>query len=191
MVSNEWAIVPDDYMKNTQENWSLFCDGDNAALGVLYDELITPLQYTAYHYTRDWKQAEDIAGDVFLMLVESALDQRKSWSSKNDCLAFLKVVIQYKSIDWVRKQSNHHRIHQKIDWPILVHPQLSDDQLKNYAFSLLNEKEQQLLQLMIEGKSVSDISQENQVSEKTLRNNISIIRLKLNRIKFFVPFLFH
>ncbi|MEY4330724.1 MAG: hypothetical protein RL609_1472 [Bacteroidota bacterium] len=189
-MSFERRFFPEDKMKTIQENWKRYCAGDNSALGGLYDEMIAPLQYTAYHYTKDWKQAEDMAGDLFLMLVESSIEQRSNWVTKNDCLSFLKVVIQYKSIDWVRKQANHHRIHQLIDWPVLENPQLSDEQLKSYALSLLNEKEKQLLTAVISGISMQELSVQNDVSEKTIRNNLSLIRLKLNRIKNLIPFLF-
>jgi DNA-directed RNA polymerase specialized sigma24 family protein len=150
--------------------------------------LLIPLQLEVYYYTRDTCVAEDVVGDIFLMLLEADPDQREVWKSKEDAMAFLKVVAKFKSIDWLRKQSNHHRIHSLIDWPVLENPQLSDEQLKTYAMSLLKAKERSLLTQIIEGKSVKEFSQENKISEKTVRNNLSLIRLKLSKLKILIHF---
>lgn len=177
-------------MKNAQESWMLYCSGENAALRVLFDELILPLQYSSYYFTKDWQQSQDIVGDVFLMLMEADDKQRRIWQTKNDCFSFLKVVTKYKSIDWVRQQANQQRLHQLMDWPMAEKAKISSDDLKEYALSMLNPKEQKFLNDMIDGKTVEEISQESAVSEKTVRNNLSLIRLKLNRIRNLIPFLF-
>jgi RNA polymerase sigma factor (sigma-70 family) len=170
-------------MSKLQSHWLAYCDGNNLALNDLFDSLIVPLQFEAYYYTKDWQQAEDIAGDIFLLLLEAQVEQRKIWKSKNDCLAFLKVVIKYKSIDWVRMQANHKRIQQLIDWPWKSEESLTDESLKNYALGLLNEKEKTLFLSMIEGYTPEEIAFEMRISEKTVRNNFSLIRLKLSRLR--------
>ena len=172
------------------DHWDSYCRGDNKSLSHLYDTLLVPLQLEVYYYTRDTKVAEDIVGDIFLMLAEAETSQREIWKHKEDAIAFLHVVAKYKSIDWVRKQSNRKRIHNLIDWPVLENPQLSDEQLKTYALSKLNVKEQILLTQMIEGKTIKEFSQENEVSEKTVRNNLSLIRLKLSRLRTLFFFIF-
>lgn len=170
-------------MKGAQESWAMFCAGDNLALRSLFDELLLPLQYESYYYTKDWNQSMDIIGDLFLMLLESNLEKRQSWRCKDDCASFLKVVVKYKSIDWVRMHSNHQRLHQLIEWPILEREKISADDLKEYALSLLNPKEQVFLNELINGKTVEELASENDVSEKTIRNNLSVIRLKLSKLR--------
>lgn len=177
-------------MKSSKESWLLFCAGDNLALNALFDELMLPLQYESYYYTKDWNQSMDIIGDLFLMLLESNLEKRQSWRSKDDCASFLKVVVKYKSIDWVRKHSNHQRLHQLIDWPILESEKISADDLKEYALSLLNSKEKVFLNELINGKSIEEMASENDVSEKTIRNNISVIRLKLSKLRNLIMIIF-
>ncbi len=170
-------------MKGAQESWAMFCAGDNLALRSLFDELLLPLQYESYYYTKDWNQSMDIIGDLFLMLLESNLEKRQSWRTKNDCISFLKVVVKYKSIDWVRMHANHQRLHQIIDWPVFEQEKISAEDLKDYALSLLNPKEQKFLREIISGITVEELAAEADVSEKTIRNNLSIIRLKLSKLR--------
>jgi RNA polymerase sigma factor (sigma-70 family) len=170
-------------MKGAQESWAMFCAGDNLALKSLFDELMLPLQYESYYYTKDWNQSMDIIGDLFLMLLESNLEKRQSWRTKNDCISFLKVVVKYKSIDWVRMHANHQRLHQIIDWPVFEQEKISAEDLKDYALSLLNPKEQKFLREIISGITVEELAAEADVSEKTIRNNLSIIRLKLSKLR--------
>lgn len=178
-------------MNSVQESWKRFCDGEDSAISDVFDDLVLSLQYESYYYTKSWEQSKDIVGDIFLMLLDSTAEQRSMWRTKRDCAAFLKVVVKFKSIDYVRKMSNYSRLHKLIDWPVLEREKLSDEDLRHYAFSLLNEREQKFLQEILSGVTIPEMAREKLISEKTLRNSLSIIRLKLNRIRMLLIIIFH
>jgi RNA polymerase sigma factor (sigma-70 family) len=172
-------------MKNEQYHWSKFLKGDNQALGELYSELFEPLVFISIFYVKNNEAARDIVSDLFVQLITTSLEERKrKWVSVNSCKAYLTIAVKNKSIDFVRKVKNQTAISEQIPLNLTENSaDFSDDILE-----VLSSTEQEIFQLHLDGFKNEEIAQIQKLTEKTVRNKLSISRKKMEKV--FKSFLF-
>jgi RNA polymerase sigma-70 factor (ECF subfamily) len=172
-------------MKNEQYHWSKFLKGDNQALGELYSELFEPLVFISIFYVKNNEAARDIVSDLFVQLITTSLEERKrKWVSVNSCKAYLTIAVKNKSIDFMRKVKNQAAISEQIPLNLTENSaDFSDDILE-----VLSSAEQEIFQLHLDGFKNEEIAQKQKLTEKTVRNKLSISRKKMEKV--FKSFLF-
>lgn len=127
----------------------------------LYEAYYTRFYAKALSIVQEPEAAQDIVHDAFLELLESEI----SFNSKEHCKAFLLKCISFRAIDFLRKK-------QRLIYPEVlpavednssfesVHQALYQPLLEQLAVKVqLNEKEVQLLTLMLDGYKSSQIAE--------------------------------
>jgi RNA polymerase sigma factor (sigma-70 family) len=172
-------------MKNEQYHWSKFLKGDNQALGDLYAELFEPLVFISIFYVKNNEAARDIVSDLFVQLITTSSDDRiAKWETVHSCKAYLTIAVKNKSIDFVRKVKNQAAVSEQIPLNLIENSaDFSDDILE-----VLSSTEQEIFQLHLDGFKNEEIAQIQKLTEKTVRNKLSISRKKMEKV--FKSFLF-
>jgi RNA polymerase sigma-70 factor (ECF subfamily) len=169
-------------MKNDiSSHWKNFLEGNNSALGSLYEELFEPLVFRAISYTGDPEIARDIVAQLFSELILSPKSVRiERWEKVKDPHAFLLVIVRNKCLDHLRVTTNRQRIHKvyALEQDVVV----TEDQEKQLYLKLerclasLSDEEQKLLDLHLNGYRNAHIANELNLKEKTVRNRLSLTR---------------
>lgn len=161
---------------NSNNYWTDFLQGDDYALGKLYHELFEPLVFVAYHRTKKMEVARDIVSELFVSILSTKNEVRKSkWENIESIHAYLTSAVKNKSIDYLRSEQVHAKILN----------QISDDLISSEEINLqeglrfLPNKETELFQLHLNGYSNTEIAEQKMVSEKTVRNKLSMTRRKM------------
>jgi DNA-directed RNA polymerase specialized sigma24 family protein len=106
-------------------NITLFCRGDNAAIGAIYKQWTLKLYVIAYGYLKSQEEAEDVVADCFekLLLMRFEKRQQKFIEERIDLKAFLIVVVKNKSLDVLKTKNNRNQILDKVKYfmPVLAH----------------------------------------------------------------------
>ena len=165
--------------------WSSYIQGDNNALSKLYLLVFEPLLLKAFYLTKDHEEAKDIVADLFSYFMELSIEKRaKKWKDIRDVEAFLYGCVKKKSLAFLRKKQvrakliNHvHFMYERVDESKVSLTQFVDDSIKS-----LSKNEQNLFRLHFNGYSNHEIADLMNLSEKTVRNKLSISRLKLSKI---------
>ena len=167
--------------------WKRFMAGDNHALGELYSILFEPLVFSSYFYVRNHEIARDIVSELFVsVLIVPVEDRHTKWGSVKEIKGYLSVAIRNKSIDYFRANTNHAAIAKDV---------LSTEPSEMHVFPLeelekLPTAELELFQLHLAGYKNEEIAQNIGISEKTVRNKLSLIRKKLAKnIRFILSIL--
>ena len=165
--------------------WSNYVEGDDQALSVLYIQVFEPLLLKAFYLTKDHEEAKDIVADLFSYFMELSIDKRaKKWKDIRDVEAFLYGCVRKKSLAFLRKKyirakliHHVHIMYDRVDESKESITQFVDDSMKS-----LNQNDKQLFRLHFEGYSNHEIAELMNLSEKTVRNKLSLTRLKLSQI---------
>ena len=163
-------------MKLEKKLWDRFVQGDDAALGSLYSELFEPLVFVSFYLVKDNDVARDIVGDLFVTLLAEEVKNRKlKWLNVKAVKTYLAAAVRNKSIDYLRKYKPQETNTTRIETEITL------EENPFYAESLnrLNEDEKALFQLHLDGFKNDEIAQNYQVTEKTVRNKLSLKRKKM------------
>lgn len=161
-------------MKSEKKLWDRFVQGDDVALGKLYSELFEPLVFVSFYLVKDNDVARDIVGDLFVTLL--AEENRKSkWLNVNAVKTYLAAAVRNKSIDYLRKYKPQEKNTTRIDTEIT----LEENPFYAESLNLLNKDEKALFQLHLDGFKNEEIAENYQVSEKTVRNKLSLSRKKM------------
>jgi RNA polymerase sigma factor (sigma-70 family) len=163
-------------MNELQLLWEQFLEGDNSALGELYEHLFEPLVFLSYYFVKNNECARDIVSEIFVQLMYASLEDRKrKWHSIEDIHSYLNKMIRNKSIDYLRQTQNRSRILSKIN--------ITDEQLNdifpNEALNVLSEQDRELVGLHLQGFDNHELASQFNLSEKTVRNKLSLSRKKL------------
>ncbi len=168
-------------MENTLVNWNFFLRGDNSALGSLYDEIFEPLVFCSIRYVNDPEVARDIVSQLFTELITTPPFSRfERWKKIRDPKAFLAVIVRNKSLDHLRVNSNRLRILE--NYPSEHDLSEQDDLEKQLSakleecISALKDVERKILELHLNGCRNGDIATELNITEKTVRNRLSLTR---------------
>lgn len=163
-------------MKSEKKLWDRFVQGDDAALGKLYSELFEPLVFVSFYLVKDNDVARDIVGDLFVTLLAEEVKNRKlKWLNVNAVKTYLAAAVRNKSIDYLRKYKPQETNTTRIDTEIT----LEENPFYAESLTLLNEDEKALFQLHLDGFKNDEIAQNYQVTEKTVRNKLSLSRKKM------------
>jgi RNA polymerase sigma-70 factor (ECF subfamily) len=166
-------------MKKEQQHWGKFLKGDNEALGELYSELFEPLVFISIFYVKNNEAARDIVSELFVELITTSLNERKrKWASVNSCKAYLTMAVKNKSIDYLRKLKNQAAISEHIPVNLTVTLTESEEEI----LSILSPKEHEIFQLHLDGFKNEEIAQKQNLTEKTVRNKLSISRKKMEKV---------
>lgn len=163
-------------MENKSKLWNQFIQGDSRSLGELYEHLFEPLVFVSFYIVKNNDHARDIVGELFVQLLSTSIDERKKkWSSIDDIHLYLNKIIHNKSIDHLRKTQNRLRIVNEI-------PSSNVQQMNPFQEEVLNElaeQEKVILTLHMDGYNNHEIAEQFNLSEKTIRNKLSIRRKTL------------
>jgi len=163
-------------MLQNQKYWTLFLLGDDRALGELYHDLFEPLVLIAYNRVKNMEVARDIVSELFVSLLATSTEVRKTkWENVESIQAYLKTSVKNKSVDFIRSERTH----------LDILEQLPTKQLMENNIDVLDGlhelplKETELFQLHLDGYSNVEIAEKNMISEKTVRNKLSMTRRKM------------
>lgn len=163
-------------MKQDQLLWNQFIKGDNKALGELYVELFEPLVFISFYLVKDNDVARDIIGDLFVSILSVDIaDRQMKWEQVNTVKSYLSTAVKNRSIDYLRKNklqsalTDAHEVELKVE----VNP--------FYAESLqrLTKEEGEFFQLHLDGYKNEELAKQYDLSEKTVRNKLSLTRKKM------------
>jgi RNA polymerase sigma-70 factor (ECF subfamily) len=163
-------------MKSSNYYWELYLSGNNEALGFLYQELFQSLVFVSIYQVKNNEIARDIVSDLFVSLLAIPIDERKEkWASIEVIKAYLSVAVKNRSIDYLRTHKNQLKI--------ISHLPLADFESNelfiNEILELLSPEDTRLFQLHLNGYKNEEIGQKLTLSEKTVRNKLSLTRKKL------------
>ena len=174
---------------NYTESLTLFCQGDNKALALLYNQWVPEFYLIAYRYTQNEQEAEDVVADCFEKLIKMSVVQRtqKFIEEAVQLKALLLVMVKNKSLDVVKVRQNRKRIVDGIKhlFPTIGYStsrQTLTDENFAVLLSCLPEKESLILGLHIEGYSLTEISVKVGVAEKTVSNILALARNKVREL---------
>jgi RNA polymerase sigma-70 factor (ECF subfamily) len=163
-------------MKTEQSLWNRFVQGENDALGELYSEFFEPLVFVSFYLVKDNNVARDIVGDLFVFLLSVEVKERKTkWLEVNSVKTYLSVAVRNKSIDYLRKTKLHLSKTEVLDGSITI----EDNPFFAESLMLLREEEKEMFQLHLDGYKNEEIAEKQQLTEKTVRNKLSLTRKKM------------
>ena len=163
-------------MKTEQSLWNRFVQGENDALGELYSALFEPLVFVSFYLVKDNDAARDIVGDLFVFLLSVEVKERKTkWLEVNSVKTYLSVAVRNKSIDYLRKKKLHLSKNEVLDESITI----EDNPFFAESLMLLKEEEKEVFQLHLDGYKNEEIAKKQQLTEKTVRNKLSLTRKKM------------
>ncbi len=165
-------------MNDTTQYWQSYLKGDNDALAKLYVELFEPLVLKAIFYTKKPEIARDIVSSLFVSLLELDKEVRQSsWNKIENHQALLLAIVRNKCLDFLKITQNRERINNEI----LVETSSNVEKIDMIAhlttcIQELKPDEKQLMELHLKGYSNHEISLKLNLSEKTVRNKLSLTR---------------
>ena len=163
-----------------------YVKGNNAALSYFYRQWRAELFLVAYHYLRNNQDAEDAIGDCFEKLMEMSIDYRheKFINQQVDLKAFILVMLRNKCLDHIKSKNNRRRIQNNIAHHFSNSSSGADENILNKESiksicEVLPNNEGRILMLHYNGYSHEEIAKNLLISEKTVKNKISLARNKL------------
>ncbi len=167
-----------------------FCQGENDAIGAIFSEVYTELYFTAFRFTQNEKDAEDVVSDCFEKLIAISIERRQQIFIENnvELKSYLLVMIKHKSLDFLKVKKNRNSILASISsfWKKSdenEHLIRSENDHILLILELLTEREKQIMRLSIDGYSIDEIKEELLISKKTVSNILQSARKK---IKLFI-----
>jgi RNA polymerase sigma factor (sigma-70 family) len=163
--------------------WQQYIEGDNQKLGELYLPMFRKLYFVAFKYTQNEDTSSDLVQDLFTSLLDTPIYERKDkWNDIRNIEGFLIILIKCKALDWLKVTRNRTRIlnekHLK-ESPFQTDSVNDDLEQLDKIISMLTPKEQTIIRLHLEGYKNAEIAEEQNISEKSIRNRLSESRNKL------------
>lgn len=156
--------------------WNRFIQGDNKALGALYAELFEPLVFVSFYLVKDNEVARDIVGDLFVFLLSVEVKERKAkWKDVNTVKTYLSVAVRNKSIDYLRKTKRNATKTDDLSEKFT----LEENPFFAEVLTFLKDEEKEVFQLHLDGYKNVEIAEKQQLTEKTVRNKLSLTRKKM------------
>ena len=174
--------------------WNQYVNGNNSALGELYEFLFEKLVFRAIYYTKNPETARDIVGELFVSLVEMNSDERRlHWSKVKNVYAFLLTIVRNKCLDYLKIEAGRLQIlkHQEL-YSINDTQEMSE--IIKHLEQCLNEltaDERKIIKLHLKGFTNHEIGDEFQISEKTVRNKLSLSRKRIIKLWHHICLLIH
>jgi RNA polymerase sigma factor (sigma-70 family) len=160
------------------------CDGDEAALGDLYDRYSGFVHGLALRVIRDRQAAEDVTQDVFVAIWQ---DPQRFDAARGTLRGFLGTMTHRRSVDVVRREEARRRRETRTAMEPRATPDLVDAALRTFAservraaVSLLPEAQRQTLELAyFHGRTYRQVADELGIPEGTAKSRL---RLGLQRV---------
>jgi RNA polymerase sigma-70 factor (ECF subfamily) len=163
-------------MKKNELLWMRFVQGENEALGELYSELFEPLVFVSFYLVKDNDVARDIVGDLFVFLLSVEVKERGAkWKEVNTVKTYLSVAVRNKSIDHLRKTKLHFIKTEGLVGAITT----EDNPFFSEGLTLLKDEEKEVFQMHLDGYKNEEIAEKRRLTEKTVRNKLSLTRKKM------------
>jgi len=165
-------------LSNQTKYWQNYLNGDNDALAKLYVNLFEPLVLKAIYYTKKPEIARDIVSSLFVSLLELDKEERLSrWDKIESHQALLLAIVRNKCLDFLKITQNRERINNEL----FVETNCDVEKIDMIAhlttcIQELKPDEKQLVELHLQGYSNDEISLKLNLSEKTVRNKLSLTR---------------
>ncbi len=165
-----------------EKHWIEFIQGDNQALSKVYETYFQPLLFVALRYVHSIEVAQDITSELFTSLLETEISIRQTkWRQIKDIKAFLSTIIKCRALDYLKIEQNRRRL---ISENSMLHTglfEIRNEDLDYLSVCIMHLpfEEQQLLQLHLAGYKNQEIAKNHNLSEKTVRNKLSLSRKKL------------
>ncbi len=175
-------------------SWNEYVNGNNSALGELYNATFEKLVFRAIYYTKNPEIARDIVSELFVSLIELKPNDRKQrWSRTQNVGSLLLAIIRNKCLDYLRIKSGRLRILEEQSSNLVQNPHEELEQIKHLEQCLLELKEddRKLMNLYLFGFNNHEISDELQISEKTVRNKLSLSRKRIIKLWHQMSLLIH
>lgn len=164
--------------------WQNYLNGNNDALAELYVELFEPLVLKAVYYTQNAEIARDIVSSLFVSLLELDREARQTrWNNIEKHQALLLAIVRNKCLDYLKITQNRERINNELF--VEVSADVEKINMITHLVACIQElkfDEKQLLELHLQGYTNNEISTKLNVSEKTVRNKLSLTRKSVRKL---------
>lgn len=166
-------------------SWNEYVNGNNSALGELYNAIFEKLVFRAIYYTKNPETARDIVSELFVSLMElNKIERLKRLSETKNVEALLLAVVRNKCLDYLKINAGRLRIleNRKANSVTNIHEEI--DMVKHLEKCLdeLNNDDRVLLNLHLSGFNNHEIGETLQISEKTVRNKLSLSRKRIIKL---------
>lgn len=175
-------------------SWNEYVNGNNSSLGELYTAIFEKLVFRAIYYTKNPETARDIVSELFVSLIELNPDDRKQrWSRTQNVEALLLAIIRNKCLDYLKIKSGRLRILEKQSSNLVQTPHEDLELIKHLEQCLneLTEDDRKLMNLHLFGFKNQEIGDALQISEKTVRNKLSLSRKRIINLWHQLSLLIH
>jgi len=164
-------------VKDQSVYWRNYLGGDNEVLTKLYVNLFEPLVMKAIYYTKNPEVARDIVSALFVYLLELPKEERmRRWEGHSNFEFLLLCIVRNKCLDHLKIEQNRNRIQQQLETELETNT--NDDLITQLTTCIqqLKPKEKELIELHLQGYKNEEISEKLNLSEKTVRNKLSLSR---------------
>lgn len=175
-------------------SWNEYVNGNNSALGELYTAIFEKLVFRAIYYTKNPEIARDIVSELFVSLIELNTNERKQrWSRTQNIEAFLLAIIRNKCLDYLKINAGRLRILEEQSSNLAQNTLEELEQIKHLEQCLheLKEDDRNLMNLHLFGFNNHEIGDAMQISEKTVRNKLSLSRKRIIKLWHQMSLLIH
>jgi RNA polymerase sigma-70 factor (ECF subfamily) len=175
-------------------SWNEYVNGNNSALGELYNAIFEKLVLRAVYYTKNPEIARDIVSELFVSLIElNSTERRKRWSRTQNVEALLLAIIRNKCLDYLKIKSGRQRILEEQSSILVQNPHEELELIKHLKQCLheLKEDDRKLMNLHLFGFNNHEIGDALQISEKTVRNKLSLSRKRIIKLWHQMSLLIH
>ena len=166
-------------------SWNEYVNGNNSALGELYAAIFEKLVFRAIYYTKNPETARDIVSELFVSLIElNSNERKKRWEQTLNPEFLLLAIVRNKCLDFLKIESGRLRILKQQESTDLIDLQKENDIIKHLEQCLdeLKEDERKLMNLHLNGFNNHEIGNTMQISEKTVRNKLSLSRKRIIKL---------
>jgi RNA polymerase sigma factor (sigma-70 family) len=171
---------------NIKFYWFKYIEGDNQALGQLYELFFERLVFKAIYYTKNPEVARDIVSGLFVYLIETPKEMRlEKWSKHSQFELLLTTIVKNKCLDYLKSYQVKNI---KSTNGLTIEPKLQSENMSSLrkeideSLQLLKEDERLFFQAHLNGFSNEELAQTFQINEKTVRNRLSLTRKQLAKI---------
>jgi len=166
-----------------------YLEGDNQSVADLYNRLKVRLLLLSYNYCRDKEICQDIVQDVFEKMLGIPVEKRCEYfgNTTNNIEAYIIAIVKNRCLDVSKLKNNREKILQAIRYKAngISENQAQERFLKDGLIEMLHKlqpREQEIIQLHLDGYSNQEISVQLNISYNTVKNNIYEAKQKLKKM---------
>ena len=175
-------------------SWNEYVNGNNSALGELYAVIFEKLVFRAIYYTKNPEIARDIVSELFVSLMElNPYERKQQWTETTNIEALLLAIVRNKCLDYLKITAGRLRILKEQESNEMTDLQEESELIKHLEQCMieLTEDERNLMNLHLRGFNNHEIGDAMQISEKTVRNKLSLSRKRIIKLWHQMSLLIH